>query len=74
MLTHKVELIRQKAHEEGFLAGEKEGFQSGVKECDRLVDRLHAIINKMIEKRADIITESEGQVIDLIFKYKQKSS
>lgn len=61
-----VEKIRTDAHDEGFEAGRKEGFAEGRAEVDRLIDHLHMIINAAIEKRNDIIEESETQIINLV--------
>ncbi len=75
-LTLKVERevagIRTAAEEEGFKKGNEEGFEKGQEEVKRLVDQLHAIIDKTIEKRNDIIDESETQVINLVIMIAKK--
>lgn len=75
-LTAKVESeladVRKKAVEEGYEAGRETGYTEGQVEVERLVEQLHAIIDKTIEKRNDIIDESETQVINLVVMIAKK--
>ena len=75
-LTSKLESdlgdIRKKAQEEGYEAGRETGFAEGQVEVERLVNQLHAIIDKTIEKRNDIIDESETQIINLVIMIAKK--
>ncbi|MEA1910684.1 MAG: flagellar assembly protein FliH [Spirochaetota bacterium] len=67
-----LENIRKKAEEEGYEAGRETGFSEGQVEVERLVNQLHAIIDKTIEKRNDIIDESETQIINLVIMIAKK--
>lgn len=60
------------AYEEGFAKGRDEGYAQGQAEVDRLIDRLHVIINKTIERREEIIEESESQLIHLVLEIARK--
>jgi len=75
-LTAKVEAdlesIRKKAEEEGYEAGLEKGYAEGQAEVERLVQQLHSIIDKTIEKRNEIIDESETQVINLVVMIAKK--
>lgn len=75
-LTKKVESdladIRKKAEEEGYESGRETGYAEGQVEVERLIQQLHAIIDKTIEKRNDIIDESETQVINLVVMIAKK--
>ena len=75
-MTAKVEMdvaeIRKNAEEEGFEKGRETGYAEGQAEVERLVDQLHSIIDKTIEKRNDIIDESETQVINLVIMIVRK--
>lgn len=62
----QVQEIKDNAHKEGFEAGREEGFTSGKEEVDRLIEQLHHIIDKTLEKRQEIIEESETQLINLV--------
>jgi flagellar assembly protein FliH len=75
-MTEKVESeiaeIRKKAEEEGYETGREAGYAEGQVEVERLVQQLHAIIDKTIEKRNDIIDESETQIINLVIMIAKK--
>ncbi|MDA3849881.1 MAG: flagellar assembly protein FliH [Spirochaetaceae bacterium] len=58
--------------EAGEKKGHQDGFAEGSAEVQRLVDRLHTIINAAIEKRSDIINEAESQLIDLVLLISSK--
>lgn len=60
--------IRRKAMEEG----REEGWKEGKAEAERLVERLHVVLTKAIEKRNEIITQSEAQIVHLILQIARK--
>ncbi|MFO7848422.1 MAG: flagellar assembly protein FliH [Spirochaetia bacterium] len=62
----QVQEIKDGAYKEGFEAGREEGFTSGKEEVERLIEQLHHIIDKTLEKRKEIIEESETQLINLV--------
>jgi flagellar assembly protein FliH len=68
----EVDTIRKNAHQEGIEKGMGEGFESGKNEVQRLIDHLHSIISKAIEKRNEIIQESETQLINLVLQISKK--
>ena len=68
----KVAAIEAEATKKGFEEGQNKGYESGRLEGDRLIDRLHTIINKTIERRNDIIEESEAQLIQLVLQIAKK--
>ncbi len=59
---------RTTAEEEGREAGWKDGRA----EADRLIGRLHKILDASIEKRQEIIDEAETQLIDLVLLVSRK--
>jgi len=68
----KAQSIEQDAFDRGIKQGEEKGYESGQAEVERLTDRLHAIINRAIERRKEIIEESEAQLIDLVLQIAKK--
>ncbi|WP_319417296.1 flagellar assembly protein FliH [Marispirochaeta aestuarii] len=68
----QLEQIRKDAYAEGFESGREEGYQEGRGEVERLVTHLHGIISSAIEKRTEIIEESETQVINLVLLIAKK--
>jgi flagellar assembly protein FliH len=68
----EADAIEREAREKGVEQGEEKGFASGRGEVDRLIDRLHVIINKSIERRHAIMEEAEGQIVELILQIAKK--
>jgi len=68
----KIEKEEKEAFTKGHAAGREEGFQEGRGELERLVDTLQKIISAAIDKRNEIIQESETQVINLVLLIAKK--
>lgn len=64
--------IEQEARETGRTAGHEEGFKSGYEEVERLVSRLHLMIEKIMEKREEILEDTERQIVDLVLLMTRK--
>jgi len=52
--------------------GRDEGWKEGRAEAERLIERLHKILDASIEKRQEIIDEAETQLIDLVLLVSRK--
>lgn len=59
---------KEKAHNEGY----QSGYNNGKSEVDRLISRLHTIIEGSIDKRDTIIEDAEIQVIRIILLITRK--
>lgn len=68
----QVDELRAIAERDGREKGRIEGFEEGHAEVTRLVEQLHSIINHAIEKRNEIIEESETQLINLVILIARK--
>jgi len=68
----KADTVEKEAYDRGVEQGEEKGFSSGEAEVNRLVDRVHIILNKTIERRNEIIEESESQIIHLVLEIAKK--
>jgi len=68
----RVDEVEQQARDKGHRDGRESGFQEGRDEVERLVQTLHRIISTAIEKRNEIIEESETQVINLVLLIAKK--
>ncbi|MFW5801941.1 MAG: flagellar assembly protein FliH [Spirochaeta sp.] len=66
------EMVELEAKQRGLEAGKQEGYQQGEAEAERLIGRLHSIIDAAIQRRTDIIEESEGQIIRLVLQIAKK--
>ncbi len=68
----RVTSLEEEARKKGYADGKEQGFKDGEGEMKRLIDHLHMIINTAIEKRNDIIDESETQLINLVLLISKK--
>lgn len=64
--------IVDEARDLGFREGHEGGWREGRAEVERLVERLHKILDAAIEKRQDIINQTESQLIDLVLLITRK--
>ncbi|MBN2051246.1 MAG: flagellar assembly protein FliH [Spirochaetales bacterium] len=68
----KADEVLENARKEGFAAGREEGFLEGKAEVERLIEQLHSILSKAIERRNQIIDESETQIVNLVLLISRK--
>lgn len=68
----QVAAIEEEARKRGEDHGREEGYQEGRNEAQRLVERLHIILDRAIEKREEMINEAETQMIDLVLLISRK--
>ncbi|MGL4523945.1 MAG: flagellar assembly protein FliH [Spirochaetia bacterium] len=61
----EAERIRQATRDAGYKDGKEAGYQEGYAEAERLIGRLHTIIDRTLDKRKDILEALEGQVVEL---------
>ncbi len=67
-LQKEYEETKKKAYDEGY----KAGYQSGKTEVERLIKRLHTIIEGAIDKRDRIIEDAEEQIIRVVLLIARK--
>lgn len=63
---------RVAAEKEGQQRGREDGFDEGRAEAERLIGRLHLVLDRAQDKRAEIIAESEQQIVDLVLLIARK--
>lgn len=63
---------RKKVLEEGRAAGREEGYQAGMEEVTRLIERTRIVLERAQGKRADILEETEQQLVDLVILMTRK--
>lgn len=64
--------VNKQAHQEGFARGREEGFKEGEIEVQRLTNRLQTIITKTMDRRQEILSETEQQIVDLVLLMTRK--
>jgi flagellar assembly protein FliH len=55
----RVDEVTKDAHKEGFDQGREEGFKEGKLEVERLIDRMHVVLDRAMDKRAEILEQTE---------------
>ncbi|MEL3906086.1 MAG: flagellar assembly protein FliH [Treponema sp.] len=63
---------QKRAFTEGFDAGREAGFMEGKTEVKRLIERLHTMIERTMDKREEILAETEQQIVDLVLLMTRK--
>ena len=64
--------ITNSAYKEGRDSGHEEGYKEGRAEAQRLIDRLHLMIEKIMDKRVQILSETEQQIVNLVLLMTRK--
>lgn len=64
--------IKRNSYEEGLKEGKKDGYDSGKKEVNRLIDRSHKILEAVLNRREQILNETEEQIIQLVLLMTRK--
>jgi len=70
--SQRLEAAEREAAKKGREAGREEGYKEGVAEAERLVGRLHVILDRAMDKRAEILAETESQVVELVLLVAKK--
>ncbi len=60
------------ARQEGFEQGSSEGYEKGVAEVDRLVERMHKILEAVMQRREEILQDTESQIVELVILMARK--
>jgi flagellar assembly protein FliH len=66
------EAERKDAEERGRAAGRDAGFAEGRAEVERLVQRTQTVLERAQDKRAEILAETEQEIIDLVLLISRK--
>ena len=64
--------LERDAHKEGFDRGHEEGYAKGVGEVDRLVERMHKILEAVMQRREEILSDTESQIVELVILMARK--
>jgi len=60
------------AYKEGYDKGNEDGYKEGRQEANRLIERLHVIIDKTLDRRQAILDETEQQIVELVLLISRK--
>jgi flagellar assembly protein FliH len=67
-----LEAERKEAEDQGREAGRKEGFAEGKAEVERLIERTQIVLERAQDKRAEILAETEREIVDLVLLIARK--
>ena len=66
------ERIGRDSYSAGFDQGHKEGYDKGVEEVNRLVERMHKMIEAVMMRREEILQDTESQIVELVILMARK--
>ncbi len=64
--------LSKESYSKGFTQGREDGFKEGQTEVQRLIDRLHTMIERTMDRREEILAETEQQIVDLVLLMTRK--
>jgi len=68
----KIALLEREAYEKGFSQGEKDGLELGDKKAIKVVESIEKLLVEIDSMKKEIIEQSEGQILELIFAIAKK--
>ena len=64
--------LRGEAEKNGYDKGHQEGYEKGVAEVERLIDRMHRITESVMQRREEILADTESQIVELVILMARK--
>ena len=64
--------LQRDAYDTGFEQGHQEGYNKGEAEVERLVDRMHRILEAVMQRREEILQDTESQIVELVILMARK--
>ena len=64
--------IEEEAYEEGFVQGEKDGFELGEKKALKVIENIENLFNEITDLKNDILKQYEKEILELIFAVAEK--
>ena len=66
------ERLYNESQKDGFERGQEEGFAQGRDEGQRLVDRIHKMLDAVMLRREEILQDTESQIVELVILMARK--
>ena len=64
--------IVSEARSEGFEQGSAEGYEKGKAEVERLIERMHKVLEAVMQRREEILQDTESQIVELVILMARK--
>jgi len=71
-VRQSLEVERKEAREQGRVEGREDGYAEGKAEVERLIERTQVVLERAQDKRADILSETEKEIVDLVLLISRK--
>lgn len=68
----KIELLEREAFEKGYSAGEKAGFEMGIKEAEVIIEKLVALLEELERLKENYLKESEKKILAIALAVARK--
>ena len=64
--------MEEEAKKQGFNEGHEAGYVEGKAEADRLVERMHKMLEAVMQRREEILRDTETQIVELVILMSRK--
>lgn len=64
--------LENESRENGFSEGKKAGYEDGEAEVSRLIERMHKMLEAVMQKREEILKDTESQIVELVILMARK--
>ncbi|MCK9169042.1 MAG: flagellar assembly protein FliH [Treponema sp.] len=64
--------IESDAHNKGYEEGRDEGYKDGEGEVNRLIERMHKVLDSVMQRREEILRDTETQIVELVILMTRK--
>ena len=71
-IRQSLEAERKEAREQGREEGKNDGYADGKSEVDRLIERTQVVLQRAQDKRGEILSETEKEIVDLVLLISRK--
>jgi flagellar assembly protein FliH len=71
-IRQSLEAERNEAREQGRVEGRESGYSDGKAEVDRLIERTQVVLERAQNKRGEILSETEKEIVDLVLLISRK--
>lgn len=68
----RIDSVHKDAFRKGFDEGRESGYKEGKAEVERLTGRLHAVIERALDKRGEILEKTEAEIVELVLLVAKK--
>lgn len=66
------ERLQEESRKSGFDKGHDEGYEKGKAEVERLIERMHKILEAVMQRREEILQDTESQIVELVILMSRK--